>query len=80
MRTGVHMVEESAQVPDSFESFEEYRAFLLEYRDLLSRMVKLTASLLPEPALQVLVRWPLLSSQVHCHVTEVSSAATPLDY
>lgn len=53
MRTGVHLVEESAQVPECFDSFEEYRGFLLEHRELLSRIVKLTAALLPEQALQV---------------------------
>lgn len=53
MRTGVHLVEETAEVPDAFDSFEEYHAFLLEYRELLSRIVRLTSSLMPEQALQV---------------------------
>ena len=56
MRTGVHLVEETTEVPESFESFEEYRAFLLEYRDLLARIVRLTASLLPEQALEAAAR------------------------
>lgn len=53
MQKGVHLIEETDDVPEPFESFEEYRSFLLDYRDLLSRVVKLAASLLPEQALQV---------------------------
>lgn len=56
MRTGVHLVEETAEVPDFFESFEDYRNFLLEYRELLSAIVRLTAALLPEHALEVCSR------------------------
>ena len=53
MRTGVHLVEETAEVPVCFESFEDYRNFLLEYRELLSAIVRLTAALMPEHALEV---------------------------
>jgi len=53
MRTGVHLVEDTADVPDCFESFEEYRKFLLEQRDNLTSIVRLSAAIMPEHALEV---------------------------
>ena len=53
MEKGVRLVDETDEVPEPFESYEEYRSFMLDYRDLLCRVVKLAASLLPEQALQV---------------------------
>jgi hypothetical protein len=53
MRTGVHLMEDTAEVPDCFESFEEYRKFLLEHRDNLTMIVRLSAAIMPEHALEV---------------------------
>lgn len=53
MHTTARPVEETDELPEPFESYDEYRSFMLECRDLLGRIVKLTASLLPEQALQV---------------------------
>lgn len=53
MHVTARLAEETEDLPEPFESFDEYRSFMLECRDLLSRIVRLTASLLPEQALQV---------------------------
>ena len=37
--------------PPAFDSFEDWRAFCTEYRMSLGKIARLTACLLPEPAL-----------------------------
>ena len=52
LRKGVHVVEgERAEVPPFFDTFDEWRGFCLGYRNALGKVARLTASLLPEPAL-----------------------------
>lgn len=53
MRTGSHQIEETAEIPDWFDGFEDYVKCLMEYRELLSAIIRLTAALLPEHALEV---------------------------
>jgi hypothetical protein len=51
LRKGVHLVEADTEVPPAFDSFEEFRDFCIDYRASLGRVARLTACLLPQPAL-----------------------------
>jgi hypothetical protein len=51
LRKGVHLVEADTELPPFFDTFDEYREFMIEYRASLGKIAKLTACLLPEPAL-----------------------------
>ena len=54
IRTGSHQVEESADIPEWFDDFEDYIKSLMEYREMLSSIIRLSAALLPEHALEVI--------------------------
>ncbi len=54
IRTGSHQVEESAEIPEWFDDFEDYVKSLMEYREMLSGIIRLSAALLPEHALEVI--------------------------
>lgn len=51
LRKGVHLVEAETELPPFFDTFDEYREFMIDYRGSLARIARLTACLLPEPAL-----------------------------
>ncbi|BDA43725.1 Exportin-5 [Coccomyxa sp. Obi] len=51
LRKGVHLVESDTDLPPFFDTFDDYREFCLEYRSSLGKIARLTACLLPEPAL-----------------------------
>ena len=51
LQKGVHLVEEETELPPFFDAFEDYKEFCFEYRSHLAKIARLTACLLPEPAL-----------------------------
>ena len=51
LRKGVHLVEAETDLPTFFDTFDEYRDFMVAYRGSLATIARLTACLLPEPAL-----------------------------
>ena len=48
LRTGVHLQEGRDEPPDFFDTFSEYVDFCVDYRSQLSKIVKLTATWLPQ--------------------------------
>lgn len=51
-------MEESAEIPEWFDDFEDYVKSLVEYREMLSSIIRLSAALLPEHALEVVFHEP----------------------
>ncbi len=71
----MHLVDSpDADVPPAFDGFEEWRAFCLEYRMSLGKIARLTACLLPEPALAAASR-RLGNALQACSTTPATAAA-----
>jgi hypothetical protein len=71
LRKGAHLVEADTDLPPFFDTFDDYREFCLEYRASLGKIARLTACLLPEPALAAASR-RLSSSLGLCSVSGAS--------
>ncbi len=75
LRKGVHLVESDTDLPPFFDTFDDYREFCLEYRSSLGKIARLTACLLPEPALAAASR-RLSSALGLCSVSGTSIEAS----
>lgn len=75
LRKGVHLVESDTNLPPFFDTFDDYREFCLEYRSSLGKIARLTACLLPEPALAAASR-RLSSALGLCSVSGTSIEAS----
>ena len=64
-------MEADTELPPFFDTFDDYREFCLDYRASLGKIARLTACLLPEPALAAASR-RLSSSLGLCSVSGAS--------
>lgn len=68
-------MESDTDLPPFFDTFDDYREFCLDYRSSLGKIARLTACLLPEPALAAASR-RLSSALSICSVSGTSIEAS----